>query len=54
MKTKRTKQGKPKEMSETDYLLRSPANAKRLIGSIRSLEKGKKLIRPKLPSLLAS
>ncbi len=43
MKPKR-KRGKPKGMSETEYLLASPASAKRLLESIRALETGKGLI----------
>lgn len=40
-------------MSETDYLLASPANAERLLESIRALETGKGLIRTKLSWLEA-
>ncbi len=45
---KRQERRKSKAQSETDYLLASPANAKRLRRSIRALETGKGLIRPKL------
>jgi antitoxin YefM len=32
-------------LEETAYLLRSPANARRLLASIRSMEKGKGKVR---------
>lgn len=51
MKTKRRMRRKTKEMSETDYLLASPANAKRLLESLRALQTGKGLIRRKLSDL---
>jgi hypothetical protein len=42
MATKRTKGKRSKPaMSETEYLLRSPNNARRLIASIRECEEGK-------------
>ncbi len=56
MKAKRTTRSKlskaDKEMDATAYLMRSPANARRLMEGIREIEKGGNVVHKKLSDLI--